>query len=62
MDLLSERFGIDVSRMTIETPIREFGLDSILMLDVLLKIEDSLGLKLTDLAMPANPKVQDIDR
>lgn len=60
VDFLIERFELPRERLRGETPLRELGLDSIMMLDVMLDVEDRLGVKLRDLAMPANPKVDDI--
>jgi acyl carrier protein len=60
VDFLVERFELPRERLHAETPLRELGLDSIMMLDVMLDVEDRLGVKLRDLAMPANPKIEDI--
>lgn len=60
VDFLVERFELPRERLLGETPLRELGLDSIMMLDVMLDVEDRLGVKLRDLAMPANPKIDDI--
>lgn len=60
VDFLVERFELPRERLLGETPLRELGLDSIMMLDVMLDVEDRLGVKLRDLAMPANPKVDDV--
>lgn len=60
VDFLVERFELPRERLSGETPLRELGLDSIMMLDVMLDVEDRLGIKLRDLAMPANPKIDDI--
>ena len=60
VDFLVERFELPRERLLDETPLRELGLDSIMMLDVMLDVEDRLGVKLRDLAMPANPKIDDI--
>ena len=60
VDFLVERFELPRERLRGETPLRELGLDSIMMLDVMLDVEDRLGAKLRDLAMPANPKIDDI--
>ncbi len=57
---LQERFDIAPDRLSDDVSMRELGLDSIMMLDVMLDIEDRLGLKMTDLAMPVNPKLADI--
>lgn len=59
-DFLAERFELDRSRLQSHASLRELGLDSIILLDVLLDVEDRLGVKLKDLAMPANPTIADI--
>lgn len=59
-DFLAERFELDRSRLQGNASLRELGLDSIILLDVLLDVEDRLGVKLKDLAMPANPTIADI--
>jgi acyl carrier protein len=59
-EFLAERFDIPQGKMTTDVGLRELGLDSIMMLDVMLEVEDRLGIKLHDLSMPANPKIQDI--
>ncbi len=59
-EFLAERFDIPEDKMTADASLRDLGLDSIVMLDVMLDIEDRLGIKLKDLSMPANPKLHDI--
>jgi acyl carrier protein len=59
-DFLGERFEISADRITDDTSIRDLGLDSMMMLEVMLELEDRLGLKLSDLAMPANPTLRDV--
>jgi acyl carrier protein len=59
-EFLSEHFDIAQEKITPEVGLRELGLDSIMMLDVMLEVEDRLGIKLQDLSMPANPKLHDI--
>jgi acyl carrier protein len=60
VDFLVERFELPRDRLLGATPLRELGMDSIMMLDVMLDVEDRLGVKLRDLAMPANPTIDDI--
>lgn len=60
VDFLAERFELDRDRLQTGASLRDLGLDSIIMLDVLLDVEDRLGVKLSDLAMPANPTIGDI--
>ena len=59
-NFLFERFDIAVDKVTDETSLRDLGLDSILMLDIMLEVEDRLGVKLRDLSMPSNPKFKDV--
>jgi len=57
---LNERFDIPADRLTDESSLRDVGLDSILLLDVMLEVEDRLDVKLRDLSMPSNPKFKDV--
>lgn len=59
-DFLKERFDIPADAVTDEVTLRELGLDSILMLDVMLEVEDRLGVKLKDLGLPTNPRIKDV--
>jgi acyl carrier protein len=59
-DVLLERFDIAPDKVNDSTTIRDIGLDSILLLDVVLDMEDRLGMQLKDLSMPANPTLQDV--
>jgi acyl carrier protein len=59
-DFLVERFDLPRERLQGSASLRDLGLDSIIMLDVMLDVEDRLGTKLTDLSMPANPTIADI--
>jgi acyl carrier protein len=57
---LQERFEISPDRITDDTSIRDLGLDSMMMLEVMLELEDRLGVKLRDLSMPGNPTLRDV--
>jgi acyl carrier protein len=59
-EFLTERFDIAPERMSDTVTFRDLGLDSIMMLDMMLEAEDRLGIKLRDLALPPNPRLQDI--
>jgi len=59
-DFLGERFDISADKITDNTSIRDLGLDSMMMLEVMLELEDRLGIKLKDLSMPANPMLRDV--
>jgi acyl carrier protein len=59
-DFLHERFDISPDRVTASTTLRDVGLDSMAMLEVMIEIEDALGIKLRDLAVPPNPSLNDV--
>lgn len=59
-DFLSENFGIAKEQMTSQVMLRDLGIDSIMMLDIMLEMEDRLGIKLKDLSTPAQPKLSDV--
>ena len=59
-NFLGERFDISADRITDGTSVRDLGLDSMMMLEVMLELEDRLGIKLRDLSMPANPTLRDV--
>jgi acyl carrier protein len=46
--------------MTEHVSMRELGLDSMMMLEVMLEVEDRFGIKLKDLSMPSNPTLRDV--
>lgn len=59
-EFLAERFDIPTERVALEAPLRELGLDSMMILDVMLETEDRFGVKLMDLALPREPKLGDV--
>lgn len=59
-ELLSERFDIPAKKATLDAPLNALGLDSMIVLDVIMEIEDRLGVKLNDLAMPRDPTLGDV--
>jgi len=59
-EFLQERFEIPPERISESTQIRDLGLDSMMVLEVMLELEDRLGIKLRDLSMPANPTLRDV--
>ncbi len=58
-DLLTERFDIPASKMANDIAIRELGLDSMVMLEVMLEMENRLSVRLKDLSMPTRPMLSD---
>jgi len=59
-EFLSERFGIPPDTVGADTPVRELGLDSMMMLEVMLELEDRLGVRLKDLSLPGQPTLRDV--
>ena len=59
-EFLHERFDIAVDTIGEDTSIGDLGLDSMMMLEVMLELEDRLGIKLKDLTMPAKPTLRDV--
>jgi acyl carrier protein len=58
--VLHERFDIAPDKVNDDTTTREVGLDSILLMDVVLDLEDRLGVQLQDLSLPPNPTLLDV--
>ena len=58
--VLQERFDIALDKVKDDTTTREVGLDSILLMDVVLDLEDRLGVQLQDLSLPPNPTLLDV--
>ncbi len=59
-EFLGERFDIPAESAAPEMPLRELGLDSMMMLDVMLEFEDRLSVKLTDMSMPRDATLLDV--
>jgi len=57
---LAERFDIAPERLTEHASMRDLGMDSMMMLEVMLEVEDRFGIKLKDLSMPPNPTLRDV--
>ena len=57
---LGERFDIPPEKITDDTSIRDLGLDSMMMLEVMLELEDRLEVKLKDLSFPVKPTLRDV--
>ena len=59
-EFLAARFDIPAAHVQAETSLRELGLDSMMVMDVMMDVEDRLGVKLVDLALPRDPRVGDV--
>ena len=58
--LLHEKFGTDPGSVTLQTRQQDLGIDSILLVDLMLDIEDALGLSFQSMTLPPNPSIDDI--
>jgi acyl carrier protein len=59
-NLLSERFGIEQTRMNENSRLGDFGIDSLHLVDVMLDMEALLCVKLEDLSLPPNPSLGEV--
>ncbi len=57
---LAEHFDVPAEKTADNPTFKELCIDSIMMLDIMLEIEDRLNVKLKDLSMPSNPRLSDI--
>ncbi len=57
---LGEKFDIAPEQASRNVPLRDLGLDSMLVLDVIMEAEDQLGTKLDDLTMPRDATLEDV--
>lgn len=58
--ILQENFDISPERASAGTSLRELGIDSMMVLDVVMEVEDRLGIQLKDMAMPRDASLGDI--
>lgn len=57
---LHDRFGIEVSRLAETSRMRDLGMDSMHVLEIMLDLETDLGIKLGDLSLPPNPSLSEV--
>lgn len=57
---LIERFDLEPTSLTRDATLRSIGLDSMMVLDVMLETEDRLGVKLDDMALPRDATLGDV--
>ena len=55
-----DTFDIDLSDATPQTSVSDIGLDSMAVLDVIMTVEDTIGIKLGRIELPKNPSLQDV--
>lgn len=59
-EMLNERFSIDQSQLRGDTRRADIGIDSILMVDLMLDIETELDFAFDMVDMPPNPSLDEI--
>ena len=59
-NIVQEVFDIDMHDAPPSTQIRESGLDSMALLDVVMSLEDLVGQKIKNIDLPKNPSLQDV--
>jgi acyl carrier protein len=57
---LTERCEVAPERLTDDATLRDLDLDSMMLLEVMMEVEDRFGVKLGDLSLPPNPTLGDI--
>jgi acyl carrier protein len=58
--LIHERFGIDPAGISGSTTQAELGIDSLLMVDMMLDVETELGITFESMDLPRNPDMDTI--
>lgn len=58
--ILEENFEISAERASPSASLRDLGIDSMMVLDVVMEVEDRLGIQLRDMAMPRDASLADI--
>lgn len=59
-EVLNERFGIEVGQVEEASRLRELGIDSLHVVEIMLDLEADLGVKLVDLSVPPNPSLGEV--
>ena len=57
---LVEHFGLRTSQLAEGARLRDLGVDSIHVLEIMLDLEAELGVSLSDLSFPPNPTLGDV--
>jgi acyl carrier protein len=58
--MIVERFDLKAEEVTGSTTQAELGIDSILMVDLMIDVEERFGITFKSLEMPRNPSLNDI--
>lgn len=58
--ILEERFGIESASLNEHSRLRDIGVDSLHVVEIMLDLESDLGTKLEDLSVPPNPSLGEV--
>ena len=56
----TERFGLESNQLAENARLRDLGVDSIHVLEIMLDLETELGVSLSDLSLPPNPTLGEV--
>ena len=59
-ELVAERFDLKRDSLTLSTTQKDLGIDSILMVDLMMEVEERLGVTFKNLDLVPNPTLGDI--
>jgi acyl carrier protein len=59
-NILHERFGIETAELNDDTTLRELGVDSLHLVEIMLDIETELHIRIEDLSLSPNPSLGEI--
>lgn len=58
--ILNDRFEIDMASLNENSRLRDLGVDSLHVVEIMLDLEADLGVKLNDLSVPPNPSLGEV--
>ena len=58
--ILNDRFEIDMVSLNENSRLRDLGVDSLHVVEIMLDLEADLGVKLNDLSVPPNPSLGEV--
>ncbi|OGA13359.1 MAG: hypothetical protein A3G25_04605 [Betaproteobacteria bacterium RIFCSPLOWO2_12_FULL_63_13] len=59
-DSLIERFGLEPEQLAADVRLRDLGVDSMHVLEIMLDLEEELGVGLSDLSLSQNPSLGEV--
>jgi len=59
-EVLSDRFGFEIAQLEESSRLRDLGVDSMHIVEIMMDMEADLGVKLEDLSVPPNPSLGEV--